>query len=139
MHCCTVCKLTLWHGLLPAWAVVHMRRYILALHCTGGIRLLDQAFAVLNALPSCLPTDSCNVVSRLHECSESLAPEGFQLLEPASAVLSGLRAQQLSVALVVPSSSAQLVRSCLDQANMTAQFTAVVSRLADTVAARQCV
>jgi hypothetical protein len=55
-----------------------------------------------------------------------LSPDGFQLLEQASAVLSALRAQQLPVALVVPASSAQLVRSCLDIANMKIQFTTVV-------------
>jgi hypothetical protein len=33
----------------------------------------------------------------------------------------------LPVALVVPASSAQLVRSCLERANVIAQFTAVVS------------
>ncbi|KAF6255271.1 hypothetical protein COO60DRAFT_1536282 [Scenedesmus sp. NREL 46B-D3] len=91
-----------------------------------------QAVACLH---SCTSLPAAVVIHPDHvlwpHSSESLAPEGFQLLEPASAVLSGLRAQQLSVALVVPSSSAQLVRSCLDQANMTAQFTAVVEFASD--------
>ncbi|WIA40730.1 hypothetical protein OEZ86_004419 [Tetradesmus obliquus] len=92
-----------------------------------------QAVACLHSCPS-LP--AAVVIHPDHvlwpQSSDGLTPDGFQLLEQASAVLSALRAQQLPVALVVPASSAQLVRSCLDSSNMAAQFTTVVEFEDDT-------
>ena len=62
-----------------------------------------------------------------HACSDTLSLQHFQLLEPAAAILSALKAHHIPVALVVPVRAKVILRECLEQANLTQQFAAVVS------------
>lgn len=77
--------------------------------------------------PDCCWCQAMCILSTLSACSQALTAQTFQILDEAAAVLSALHAQHVPATLLLAKDSMQLVKTCLEEANLLdCLFSAVV-------------